>query len=300
MKRKNKKIHLILIISIVIIIALALLSLSMVTKPKQTKGMMLLIEFEETQGLLNWATELENRNMTAVIQVQHNIVGEHCDVIKNLSDRGFEISGLYSPEAFWDKNYTFQYEKMKEVKEKIELCTGKPMRSFGSRYFAYDENTLKAADDLRIEYVFARGTTGARATVYKPTEYNVKIIAVSNVPSEKMGTGSLCDYSLWARGETPDSFEKIAINSLQSNDKVILVSHAYLGGMKLRWWNSYQTVLDTVNVEWQDLTQFTAVPDYTLPNKDIPVNREVKYEVPTPQIPLEEEAECSSAELVCY
>ena len=297
-KKRDNKYLILIVISIIIILISSFLLLQ---KPREkTKGMMLLIEFEETQGLLNWANEFESRNMTAVIQVQHNIVGEHCDVIKNLSDRGFEISGLYAPEAFWDKNYTFQYEKMKEVKDKVEFCTGKKMRSFGSRYFAYDETTLKVADELGIEYVFARGTTGARATIYKPIEYNAKIIAVSNVPSEKMGTGSLCDYSLWARGETPDSFEKIAISSLQSNDKVILVSHAYLGGMKLRWWNSYQTILDTVNVEWQDLAQFTAVPDYTLPNKDIPINREVKYEIPTPQIPLEEEAECSSTELVCY
>jgi len=260
---------------------------------------MLLIEFEETKGLINWANEFESRNMTAVMQIQHNIVDEHCDIIKDLSDRGFEISGLYSPEAFWDKDYTFQYEKMKEVKEKIEACTGKKMRSFGSRYFAYDETTLKVADELGVEYIFARGTTAARATIYKPIEYKAKIIAVSNVPSEKYGTGSLCDYSLWARGETPESFEKIAINSLKKNDKVILVSHAYLGGTKLRWWNAYQHVLNNVKVNWVDLDNFASV-DYELPNKDIPVNREVKYEVPKPEILLEDEAECPFEEPVCY
>jgi len=35
-------------------------------------------------------------------------------------------------------------------------------------------------------------------------------------------------------------------------------------------------------------------------NADIPVNREVKYETPAPEVPLEEEPECSSEELVCY
>jgi len=237
--------------------------------------------------------------MSAVMQVQHNIIEEHCDVIKNLSDRGFEIAGLYAPEAFWDKNYTFQYEKMKEVKDKIEACTGRKMRAFGSRYFAYDETTLKVADELGIEYIFARGTTGARATIYKPIEYSVKIIAVSNVPSEKWGTGSLCDYSLWARGETPTSFEKIAINSLKSNDKVILVSHAYLSGTKLRWWNAYQNVLDKTKVQWLNIDEFATV-DYEIVNKNIPINREVKYETPKPEIPLEEEAECPSEELLCY
>jgi len=298
MKNKTRYAPIIGIIIIILIGALFVFQKDIFYK-KETKGMILLIEFEETQGLLNWAKELESRNMTAVIQVQHNIVGEHCDVIKNLSDRGFEISGLYAAEAFWDKNYTFQYEKMAEVKNKIESCTGKKMSSFGSRYFAYDETTLKVADELGIKYVFARGTTGARATIYKPEEYNVKIIAVSNVPSKELGTGSLCDYSLWARGENPDSFKKIAISSLKSNDKIILVSHAYLGGTKLRWWEAYQEVLDKSKVKWLSLDEF-AIVDYELPNAKIPVNREVKYEVPKPEVPLEEEPECTSLDLVCY
>ena len=78
------------------------------------------------------------------------------------------------------------------------------MRVFGSRYFAYDENILRAADALGVEYVLARGTAGERATVYAPREYKAKIISVSNVPFGEMGTGSLCDYSLWARGSTDE------------------------------------------------------------------------------------------------
>ncbi|MBU0611995.1 polysaccharide deacetylase family protein, partial [Patescibacteria group bacterium] len=286
---------------IVIIVGLLALFLKQKIQPtKQINGMMLLIEFEEVDGLKNWANKFEEKKMPATIQVQDNLVKEHCDVIKDLSDRGFEIAGLYSPEAFWDKDYQFQYEKMKEVKENIEQCTDKKMKSFGSRYFAYDENTLKVADALGIDYVFARGTTGARATVYKPKEYNVKIIAVSNVPSKEMGTGSLCDYSLWARGENPDSFEKIATEALTSNDKIILVSHSYLGGMKLRWWNAYQNVFNKTNVNWLSLDEFATV-DYELPNKDIPVNKEVKYETPKPEIPMEEEEECFPVEPpVCY
>jgi len=292
MKRKRRTKSKLLIYAAIIIIAIAIIAIAIFQLLPKTpaKGLMLLIEFEETKGLLNWANEFESRNMPAVMQVQHNIVDEHCDVIKSLSDRGFEIAGLYSPAAFWDKNYSFQYDKMKEVKDKIEACTGKRMRAFGSRYFAYDENTLKAADALGIEYVFARGTTGARATIYKPLEYNVKIIAVSNVPSKEFGTGSLCDYSLWARGETPESFEQIALDAFKKNDKVILVSHAYLGGLKLRWWDAYQNVLNNANVRWLTIDEFSEV-DYEMPNKEIPINREVKYETPKPQVPLEQEQE---------
>jgi len=266
---------------------------------REVKGMMLLIEFEEIEGLKNWANKLEEKKIPATIQVQHNIVAEHCKTIKDLSDRGFEIAGLYSPVAFWDKDYQFQYEKMKEVRDNIEQCTSKKMKAFGSRYFAYDENTLKVAEELGVKYVFGRGTTGAQTTVYKPKEYDIKIIAVSNVPSKEMGTGSLCDYSLWARGENPASFEKIAIEALTSNDKVILVSHAYLGGTKLRWWNAYQNILNKTKVNWLSLDDFTVV-DQELANSDIPVNREVKYEVPKPEIPMVEEEECLFAAPACY
>ena len=43
------------------------------------------------------------------------------------------------------------------AKNLVEDITGKPMRVFGSRYFAYDETTLKAADSLEGVYL-ARGT----------------------------------------------------------------------------------------------------------------------------------------------
>ena len=78
------------------------------------------------------------------------------------------------------------------------------MRVFGSRYFAHDENILRAADALGVEYLLARGTAGERATVYAPQEYKAKIISVSNVPSGAIGTGSLCDCSLWGRGSTDE------------------------------------------------------------------------------------------------
>lgn len=265
----------------------------------ENKGLMLLIEFEEVDGLKNWANKFEERQMPATIQIQSDLATSHCDVIKDLSDRGFEIAGLYSPVAFWDKSYEFQYEKMKEVKDNIEKCTNREMKAFGSKYFGYDENTLKVAEELGVDYVFGRGTTGARTTVYKPKEYDVKIIAVSNVPSKEMGTGSLCDYSLWARGETPESFEKIAIESLSSNDKIILVGHAYLGGTKLRWWNAYQSILDKTNVQWLSLDEFAGV-DYELPNIEIPVNREVKYNIPKPEIPMDDEQVCDFVVPACF
>lgn len=278
---------------------LVLIAISIYVIPKETRGMMVLIEFEDVDGLKNWANDLERREIPGVVQIQHHLVDFHCDVIKDISDRGFEVSGLYASDPFWNMDYDIQYEKMKEVKDKLEDCTGRKMKSFASRYFAYDETTLRVAEELEIEYIFARGTTGARATVYKPEEYNVKIISVSNVPYEDMGTGSLCDYSLWARGATPQEFEKTTLDVFRKEDNVILVSHAYLGGAKLRWWNSYQKILNDVNAEWFSLEEFCEVYE-EMPNQKIPVNTEVEYHTPRPEIPFEEEPECPHSDLICY
>ena len=88
---------------------------------------------------------------------------------------------------------------MKEAKEAVECITNKPMRVFASRYFAYDENTVKPQKFRHRLYSGSRHSR-RKAVVYKPEGYNVKIVSVSNVPFEEMGRGSLCDYSLWARG----------------------------------------------------------------------------------------------------
>ena len=78
----------------------------------------------------------------------------------------------------WDVSYDEQLRVVKDTKDRIYNCTGKSIRIFGSKYFAYDENTLKAAQENGIEYVFARGTTGAKATVYEVEEYDVKIFSI--------------------------------------------------------------------------------------------------------------------------
>ena len=172
------------------------------------EGLMLLIEFEDTTGLENFVIEMHDRNIPGLLMVSYEFAEEHADVLKELSKYDIEVGGTYSIEPLWDVSYEEQLSIMTTVKEKIEAALGTEMRVFGSKYFAYDENTLKAAQELGIEYVLARGTTGAKATIYKPDEYDVKIFSVSNVNSEKWGTGSLCDYSYWAREGIPEEFSE--------------------------------------------------------------------------------------------
>lgn len=260
------------------------------TETKKINGLIMLIEFEEINGVLWWEKQLDQRNLNALVSVQENILEKCPETFKRLAEKGYEIAGNYSEASFWDMPYDRQFQIMKETKELVEKVTGKPMRIFSSRYFAYDENTLKAADALGIEYVLARGTKGVEAIVYSPLEYKVKIISISNVPFEEMGTGSLCDYSLWARGASSEDFDKVVEGSIEMKPtNMILVSHAYLGGTKIDWWKVYEKALSSDKVSWKKFNDWlNNLTPLKMKNSEIPVNKEVKYEVPKPAVPIED------------
>ncbi|MFA5714870.1 MAG: polysaccharide deacetylase family protein [Candidatus Paceibacterota bacterium] len=283
-----KKIYSILLISI---ITIAILSICFYFyQKKATNGTIMLIEFEKIEGVLNWERELDSKGIGALVKVQDNVLKEYPDVFKRLANKGYEIAGGYDSEPFWDMPYEKQYQYMKESQEFIYSITGKKMKVFGSKYFAYDENTLKVADALGIEYILARGTQGVKAVIYAPEEYKVKIISVSNIVFEDMGSGSLCDYSLWARGADASDFQKVINENLSKNaDNLILVSHAYLGGTRIEWWNVYLNALNSGKVAWTSFDSWISkVKTSSMPNKDIPINKEVKYVVPTPAKAIED------------
>ena len=253
-----------------------------------TKGMMILIEFhDDITGLSNFVHMCSQRGIPTVLLVGPEFIQNHCEELKVLKKLGMEIGAGVNSKPFWDLPYEEQFDLMKGTKQVYEDCFGEDLKMFNSRYFGYDENTLKAAENLGIKYIFARGTTGERCTVYKPEEYNVKIISVSNISSPKFGTGSLCDYSYWARAGTPEDFEKKLFESLKY-DKICPVSHTYLGGMKKEWNDAYLKFFDSANVEWESLDEFTKAPDLILPFSKIPQNREVQYVQPKPVKSLEE------------
>jgi hypothetical protein len=259
----------------------------------KTEALMLLIEFEGTEGLVNFVNNIKDRDIPALLIASPDFVIDNCNSINTiLSFHDVEIAGLDASKPLWDVPYEEQLSIMKETRDRIKECTGEDIKVFGSKYFAYDENTVKAAEELGIEYVLARGTTGAKATIYKPTEYDVKIFSVSNVDSQNWGTGSLCDYSYWAREGRPEDFQEELFNSLKY-EKISPVSHTYIGGMKKLWNDVYLKFFDEADIEWVGLDQFGEV-DINSSFKDIPDNREVKYDTPHPAIPLEEEENVSN------
>jgi glutaredoxin len=257
---------------------------------EKPEGLMLMIEFEDTVGLNNFVFQMNQRDIPGLLMVNAEYVEQNCELVKGLQQYDIEIAGVAPGEPFWDLEYDVQYERMGEVKERIEACTGQPVRVMGSKYFAYDENTLRAADALGIPYVFARGTTGSKATIYQPEEYEAKIFSVSNIDSPKWGTGSLCDYSYWAREGNPQDFKDEVYKAFENFDKVSPVSHTYIGGAKERWNEVYVDMFDNLEVNWVTLDEFGEVDVYASVD-DIPVNREVQYTTPKPEIPLEEETE---------
>lgn len=253
--------------------------------------MLMLIEFEKIDGVLQWEKELDKRNLTALVKVQDNVLEENPEVFKRLANKGYEIAGGYDKAAFWNMSYDEQYKYLKESKDLVEKITGKEMRVFGSRYFAYDETTLKAADALGIKYILGRGVNDVEATVYQPKEYKVKVISVTNVDvGEPMGRGSLCDYSLWARGADAKEFGKIFDQSVAKKPtNMILVSHAYLGGTRLEWWKEYEKALASDKIVWNGFDKWLEKQKIVnLPNDEIPMNKEVKYVNPNPAKAMED------------
>lgn len=257
--------------------------------PAPTNGLIMLIEFEKIEGLRHWEHELDTRGLTALIQAQHDVMEKYPDDFVRLAAKGYPIAGIDAEKPFWDMPYAEQLARMRVAKETVERITHKPMRVFGSRYFAYDENTLKVADALGVEYVLGRGTAGALATIYAPREYKTKIISVSNVPFGDMGTGSLCDYSLWARGSTFKDFALMLDKVIASRQPdLILVSHAYIGGTYQGWWRAYEQALGRTEVIWRPFEAWLrTVTMHAMPLAEIPINREVKYDTPRPAVPLE-------------
>ncbi|MEW6380700.1 MAG: polysaccharide deacetylase family protein [bacterium] len=256
---------------------------------KPPEALMLLIEYEGMPGLTNFIFELQKRNIPSLLLASADFVEQHTGELKKLQEYGMEVAALCSPSPpLWDVPYEEQYQIIKDRKERIEACLGKPIRAIASAYFAYDHNTLKVAEELGIPFVMARGTTGAKATIYQPQGYDVRIFSVSNVSSEKWGTGSLCDYSYWAREGTPEQFREELFDAARQHDKISPVSHTRIGGLKAAWNAVYLDFFDQASIHWVDLDTFGTV-DEILPLSEIPQNREVQYTVPKPARPLDEE-----------
>ncbi len=241
------------------------------------QGMMIMIEYKDTVGLVNFVNELYQRQIPSALLASPEFVQENCEEIKKLTDYGVEIIGSNAEMQFWDMPYEEQHQRISEIKSGIEACTGKPLKIVGSRFFASDENTVKAAEELGIPYVTARGTTGTKATIYDPTDYDVKLLSVSNIEEVEFKYGSLCDYSFWTREGSPADMRRNLLDAFDRYDKVTPVSHTNIGGYLTDWLSMWQNFWDKNEVEWLSLDEMMAETDYEMPFYEIPQNRNFPY-----------------------
>jgi len=254
------------------------------------KAMMLLIEFKNTEGLVNMVNDMKERNIKGLLMVNADFVDKNKDAIKEILATGnVEIAASYDPKPYWEMTYDEQYATITDMITRIESALNVKVRIISSRYMASDENTVKIADKLGIEYITARGTTELATTVYKPEEYNVKIISVSNIDVPEFKYGSFCDYSFYERSGSPEDMEKEYKRAIQE-EKFIGVSHTYIGGYKERWNDMWHNFWDNYEVDWVDLDTLGTV-DKVMPMWQIPINKNAPYtpEKIRPAIPYDEE-----------
>lgn len=237
---------------------------------------MLLIEFNNTDGLANMVNDMKERDIKGLLMVNANFIEKNAEALKEiLKTEVVEICPSYDPEPFWDMSYEKQYRIISEMIENSEKYLGVRPRAISSRYMASDETTVKVAEELGIEYITARGTTELATTVYKPQEYNVKIISVSNIDMPEFKYGSFCDYSFYERNGSPEDMEGEYKRAIE-NEKFMAVSHTYIGGYKERWNEMWHRMWDNYDVDWVDLDTLGTV-DKELPMWQIPVNKNAPY-----------------------
>jgi len=253
-------------------------------------GLMILIEYRDTVGLVNFVNEMDQRGITGLLHVDPTFVTENCQTIRALLNHNIEMMASIPGEPLWGVPYEEQKAAIADAVETIESCTGQTVRIISSRYMASDLNTIKAAQDLGIPYITARGTTDTKATVYQVEDYQTRILSVSNIPEVTFKYGSLCDYSYFERGGTPDNMMAELNRALEpltdkeqarygSQHRVTPVTHTNIGGYLKPWmemWtNFWETTTDQIN--WVDLDEFMAQADWTLPSWKIPINRNAPY-----------------------
>lgn len=256
------------------------------------QAMMVLIEFQQTEGLVNMVNDMNQRNIKGLLMVTPDFVEENEEIMKQIVAVGnIEIVPSYVAAPFWDMEYNEQYELISDMVDRIENSLGIDVRIISSRYMASDENTIKAAEALGIEFVMARGTTELAMTVYKPEEYNVKVLSVSNIDTPEFKYGSLCDYSYYERAGVPEDMLTDLERAAQE-DKFFGVTHTYIGGYKERWNTMWHEFWDdnTETIDWVNLDEISTI-DKNLPMWQIPINKNAPYtpEKIRPLIPYEEE-----------
>ncbi len=285
----KKRVIVTFIFGLLVILFFTFLFISNLHKNKP-QGLMILIESTNTTtGLFEMVSQMKERNISGLLMVTPEFVNANCEDIKKALGYGnIEIVASNVGVPFWGMSYNEQKTRIIQMLDGIENCTGVRPRIISSRYMASDINTIKVAEELGIPYVTARGTTGTKATVYQPENYNVKILSVSLIELVPFEYGSLCDYSFYERAGTPEDMIgelNRALEPLTEKEKtrfgkysrITPTSHTYIGGYIKQWNDMWLNFWDDSEVQWVSLDQFMKNPDWTIPLWQIPINQNNPY-----------------------
>jgi len=211
--------------------------------------------------------------------------------------------GSVAGQPLWDMSYEDQKQTISNMKETIEACTNTPIKIISSPYMASDMTTLAVAQELGIPYITARGTTDTKASVYQVEGYTTKILSVSNIPKVQFKYGSLCDFSYYQRAGSPEDMLAELMRAIEplttkeqarygSSHKVTPVTHTNIGGYLQPWTEMWLNFWDstTDKIDWISLDAFMSKVDWTLPDWQVPINKNAPYtpEKIRPATPYEE------------
>jgi len=271
---------------------------------EKPKGMMILIESTpEPMGLINMVSQMKERNIYGLLMVTPEFVKDNCEAIKDsLSYGNIELVASNVAAPFWGMSLEEQKTRITEMLEGIEKCTGTKPRIISSRYMASDLNTIRAAEELGVPYVTARGTTGNKATVFQPEGYKTKVLSVSLINLVPFEYGSLCDYSFYERAGKPEDMRLELDRSLEpltekekawfgEKHLVTPTSHTFVGGNLKPWNQMWLDFWDESEVDWVTLDELMSEVDWEIPLWQMPINQNNPYteEKVHPLIPYEEE-----------
>jgi len=96
--------------------------------------------------------------------------------------------------------YENQLDIMTKTKQVFNNLLEIDLDVFATENFSYDINTLKLAQELDINYLLKRGTTEEDSTIYNLTDFDVKLISLSNVKDSHLNSTPISDHDLHIRG----------------------------------------------------------------------------------------------------
>lgn len=238
-------------------------------------GLFMVIDCNHSRGLEHWTDELYARGIPALILVDATMAETSPHRLREISRAGFEIGFAYNQQTLLDLDYGVQWDIISRYAKEFEDCTGKKLNVFGAKCFSYNEATLQIAQTLGVKVLPVQGAGDLEAVVYRPREYALNLMSVSNLTFADMHVNSICDWSIYSRSEAPADFSR-ALLAMQAR-RVVVCGQTCLSGIKIRWWHVYQELFNACLVRWQPLAKFTAQP-LVLPLAEIPQSRKTPYQ----------------------